>query len=280
MDDRPIGIFDSGFGGLTVARALADLLPHEEIVYLGDTERFPYGERSLDEVRGYAWEIATTLVASYDVKMVVIACNTASAAALDLLRFGLEVPVVGVIEPGVKAALAAANGRRVGVIGTVATISSRAYERAFAATRSPGELETQACPGFVELVEAGSTAGPSVIEAVRPALAPLVGAGIGALLLGCTHYPFLARSIGAVMGEDVVLVSSAEETAFTVRSILDSTGMSRRAPGKGHTFVSSGDPGAFAQIGAKLFGEELGRVGHLSFRARHRAAKKVEAEAS
>ncbi|HET6795437.1 MAG TPA: glutamate racemase, partial [Acidimicrobiales bacterium] len=240
MDDRPIGMFDSGFGGLTVARALIDLLPGEDLIYVGDTGRYPYGPRPLDEVREFARQIASSLVADEGVKMVVVACNTAAAAALDLLRFELDVPVVGVIEPGMRSAIEATRNGRVGVIGTVGTVASGAYQRAARAQRSTVELTCAACPGFVEFVERGETDSEQVHVLAERLLRPVQDAGVDTLLLGCTHYPFLARTIGDVMGRDVVLVSSADETAFEVRQILDETGLVRRTPGKGcHRFVSS-----------------------------------------
>src|SRR5687768_1083817 len=152
MNDSPIGMFDSGFGGLSVARSLIDLLPGEDLVYVGDTGRYPYGSKPLDEVAGYARQIATRLVAEHNVKLMVVACNTAAAAALDLLRFELDVPVVGVIEPGARAAVAATRNHRVGVIGTVGTISSGAYQRAVDEARAGVDLTCTACPGFVEFV--------------------------------------------------------------------------------------------------------------------------------
>ncbi|HZT67805.1 MAG TPA: glutamate racemase [Acidimicrobiales bacterium] len=261
MDDRPIGMFDSGFGGLTVARALIDLLPDEDLVYIGDTGRYPYGPRPLDEVRHFARQIAGALVDDHGVKMVVVACNTASAAALDLLRFELEVPVVGVIEPGVRAAVQATRNRRIGVIGTVGTISSGAYQRAVRSHRAQVELTCSACPGFVEFVERGETDSEQVHVLAERLLHPVKEAGVDTLLLGCTHYPFLARTIGDVMGRRVVLVSSADETAFEVRSILEDTGLGRRSAGKAnHRFISSGDVDLFRQLGRRLLGPELDRV--------------------
>src|SRR3954469_10645768 len=240
MDDRAIGMFDSGFGGLTVARAMIDLLPAEDLIYVGDTGRYPYGPRPLDEVRQFAREITKLLVERFDVKMVVVACNTASAAALDLLRFEHDVPLVGVIDPGARAAVKATRNGHVGVIGTVGTIGSGAYQRAVRALRSPVELTCAACPGFVEFVERGEVESDQVHVLAERLLAPVVDAGVDTLLLGCTHYPFLARTIGDVMGRDVVLVSSADETAFEVHSILADTGMSSRSSKGRHTWVSSG----------------------------------------
>ena len=261
MDDRPIGMFDSGFGGLTVARALIDLLPAEHLVYFGDTGRYPYGPRSLDEVRGFAHEITDVLVGRYDVKLVVVACNTAAAAALEILQFEFDVPIIGVINPGVRAAIAVTSNKRIGVIGTIGTIASGAYQRAVQAHRAGVDLTCSACPGFVEFVERGETDGEGVHILAERLLAPVRDAGVDTLLLGCTHYPFLARPIGAAMGREVVLVSSAEETAFEVRALLDETGTGRRTAGKGiHRFISSGDAGWFRELGGRLLGPEVDDV--------------------
>ncbi len=258
MDDRPIGVFDSGFGGLTVARALIDLLPEEDIVYFGDTGRYPYGPRPLEEVRHFARQVSDVLAATYDVKMIVVACNTAAAAALDVLRFEHDVPVVGVLAPGLRAAVAATRNHRIGVVGTVGTIASGAYQRGLRALRAPVQMTCAACPGFVEFVERGETDSDQVHVLAERLLAPMRRAGIDTLLLGCTHYPFLARTIGDVMGRDVLLVSSAEETAFEVRSILDDTGLQSRQAGKGHhRFVSSGDVEWFRRLGSRLLGPDL-----------------------
>jgi glutamate racemase len=268
VDDRPIGMFDSGFGGLTVARALIDLLPDEDMVYVGDTGRFPYGPRPLDEVRDFARQITAYLIERHDVKMVVVACNTASAAALDLLRFEQDVPVVGVIDPGARAAVRVTTSGRVGVIGTVGTIGSGAYQRAVRSLRAPVALTCAACPGFVEFVERGEVDTEQVYVLAERLLAPVVDAGVDTLLLGCTHYPFLARTIGDVMGRDVVLVSSADETAFEVQAIFDETGLGRRTGGgsKGeHRFVSSGDVGWFRQLGQRLLGPEVDDVEALAW---------------
>jgi len=254
-------MFDSGFGGLTVARALIDLLPGEDVVYFGDTGRYPYGPRDLEEVRGFADEITRMLIDQHDVKLVVVACNTAAAAALELLRFEFEVPIVGVIDPGVRAAISATRNRRVGVIGTVGTIGSGAYQRAVQSQRAGIELTCAACPGFVEFVERGEVDSEQVHVLAQRLLAPVVQAGVDTLLLGCTHYPFLARTIGDVMGRDVVLVSSADETAFEVRAILEETGLGRRSATKGaHRFVSSGDASWFRDLGRRLLGPELDEV--------------------
>lgn len=265
MDDRPIGVFDSGFGGLTVARALIDLLPDEHLVYVGDTGRYPYGPRPGAEVREFSRQIAHYLVEREDVKMVVVACNTAASVALDDLRFEFDVPIVGVIEPGLRAAVEVTESRRVGVIGTVGTIASGAYQRAAATLRPRTEVVCAACPGFVEFVERGDTDSDQVHVLAERLLEPVRAARVDTLLLGCTHYPFLARTIADVMGRDVVLVSSADETAFDVRAILRATGLGRRGAGKGaHRFLSSGDTEWFAAMGRRLLGPELGHVEPLN----------------
>jgi glutamate racemase len=254
-------MFDSGFGGLTVARALIDLLPAEDLVYFGDTARYPYGPRPLDEVREFALQVTRVLIDHHDVKMVVVACNTAAAAALELLRFECDVPVVSVVDPGVRSLVRATRSGRVGVIGTVGTIGSGAYQRAVRSTRAEVELSCAACPGFVEFVERGETDSEQVHVLAERLLAPLVQADIDALLLGCTHYPFLARTIADVMGRDVVLVDSADETAFEVRAILADTGLGRRSAAKGaHRFISSGDVAWFRKLGSRLLGPELDGV--------------------
>ncbi len=261
MDDRPIGMFDSGFGGLTVARALIDLLPNEDLVYVGDTGRYPYGPRSLDQVRDFSREITRLLVERHGVKLVVVACNTASAAALELMQFEFDVPIVGVINPGVRAAIAVTRNGRIGVIGTVGTIGSGAYQRAVRAHSREIALACAACPGFVEFVERGETDSDQVHVLAERLLAPIRDAGVDTLLLGCTHYPFLARTLADVMGREVVLVSSADETAFEVHNLLEATGLVRRSASKGqHRFVSTGDVAWFRDLGRRLLGPELDDV--------------------
>ncbi len=261
MDDRPIGVFDSGFGGLTVARALIDLLPEERIVYVGDTGRYPWGSKPLDDVRRFAAEITEWLIRSHDVKMVVVACNTASAAALDDLRELTDRPVVGVIDAGVRSLLSATESRNIGVIGTVGTISSGAYQHAVADLDSSIRLTCAACPGFVEFVERGELQSDQVRVLAQRLLAPVVDAKVDALLLGCTHYPFLAPTIREVMGRSCVLISSADETAFQVRRQLDDGGMTRKGAVEAPRFLSSGDRQEFERLGRMLLGPELDRVG-------------------
>jgi glutamate racemase len=269
MDPRPIGMFDSGFGGLTVARALIDLLPDEGLVYVGDTGRYPYGSRPLDEVQRFARQISRYLLDVHDVKLVVVACNTASAAALDVLQDELPVPVIGVIEPGVRSLVRASAVGRVGVIGTVGTIGSGAYQHAVAGADPAVSLTCAACPGFVEFVERGDTSSDQVHVLAERLLAPLVEARVDTLLLGCTHYPFLARTISDVVGRDVVLVSSADETAFEVRALLDGSDLA--APGDGgaarHRWLSSGDVAWFRELGGRLLGPELDHTESVAWEA-------------
>lgn len=263
-------MFDSGFGGLTVARAVIDLLPGENLVYFGDTGRYPYGPRPLDEVAGFAHQITQVLVEEFGVKAVVVACNTASAAALESLVEISQVPVIGVIEPGARAVVSATESGRVGVIGTVGTIRSGSYQHAVAAEADAAnrdiELTCAACPGFVEFVERGETDSEQVHILAERLLAPVVDADVDTLLLGCTHYPFLARTISEVMGPDVVLVSSADETAMRLRELwppasrLGAGELNEPAVSGEHIFVSSGDAELFARLGEQLLGPEIRAV--------------------
>ena len=258
--DSPIGMFDSGFGGLTVARALIDLMPRENLVYIGDTGRYPYGNKPADEVRGYAKELAWSLVREYGAKMIVVACNTAASVALDELVDDLPVPVIGVIDPGARALVRVTRTNKVGVIGTVGTISSGAYVQAIRTTGASVALTSAACPGFVEFVERDQTTGDEVMVLAERLLAPVRDAGVDSLLLGCTHYPYLSRVISDVMGPGVVLVSSADETAFVVKQELEATQLMRNGDDNltgDHKFLSSGDIAWFAQLGRRLLGPEL-----------------------
>lgn len=260
MDTRPIGVFDSGVGGLTVARAVIDLLPHESIVYFGDTARGPYGPRPLDEVRAFASQVLDLLLAQ-DVKLVVVACNSASAAALDLLRGRSPVPVVDVIDPAVRAAVRLTRNRRVGVIGTAATVSSGRYLEAVQETYENVSVRSQACPRFVEFVERGETTGQEILAVAGGYLAPMVAEDVDTLILGCTHYPLLTGVIGYLMGPDVFLVNSAEWTARNVFAELTRT--DRHAPYgtiPRHRFLSSGEPECFRRLGARFLGPEVAHV--------------------
>ncbi|GAA1919577.1 glutamate racemase [Nocardioides marmoribigeumensis] len=257
MADAPIGIFDSGFGGLTVARAVIDQLPHESTLYLGDTARQPYGPKPIGEVREYALECLDHLV-DQGVKLLVIACNSASAAVLRDARERYEVPVVEVIYPATRRAVAASRTGRIGVICTRATAESMAYDDAFAAAPHV-TLHTQACPRFVEFVESGVTSGPELMGVAHDYLDPLTSQGIDTLILGCTHYPLLTGPISYVMGDQVTLVSSAEETAKDVYRQLVRRGI-ERDPSLGpatHRFLTTGDPEEFWRIGRRFLGPEM-----------------------
>ena len=255
-------MFDSGFGGLTVARASIDLCPAEDLVYIGDTGRYPYGPRSESEVRQFAREMSRSLVDEYGVKMIVVACNTAAAAApVEQLSQEFGVPVIGVIEPGARALVSATATGRIGVIGTVGTVRSGSYQRMISSLSPTAQLTVTACPGLVEFVEKGETSGEQISVLTERLLAPVHDAKVDALLLGCTHYPFLARVIGEVMGPDVVLVSSADETAFEVRALLARLGIARPVGPLGeHVWLSSGDTSTFARLGRQLLGPELDSV--------------------
>ena len=266
MDARPIGIFDSGVGGLTVARAIIDQLPHESIVYVGDTLNSPYGPKSLAEVRHLALSVLDDLVAS-GVKLLVIACNSASAAVLRDARErytdGAGVPVVEVIQPAVRNAVATSRNKKVGVIGTSATISSRAYDDAFAAAVD-FEITSAACPSFVDYVEKGITSGPELLAIAEEYLAPVKAAKVDTLVLGCTHYPLLTGAISLVMGDQVTLVSSAEETAKDLyRVLVDNNLLRDESSAPTLSFRATGDAAAFEKLARRFLGPEVSTVEKL-----------------
>jgi glutamate racemase len=257
VTDAPVGIFDSGVGGLTVARAVLDQLPHEQLLYLADTAHVPYGPKPIAQVRQHALAGLDSLV-EQGVKALVIACNAATAACLHDARERYPVPVVEVIRPAVRRAVAATRNGRIGVIGTRATITSRAYEDAFAA--APQVVVTSAaCPRFVDFVERGVTSGRALLGLASGYLQPLQRAGVDTLVLGCTHYPLLSGLISLVMGESVTLVSSAEETAKDVYRLLTSHQLVRPddAPAPVHRFLSTGDPALFGRLAHRFLGPDL-----------------------
>jgi glutamate racemase len=255
--DAPLGMIDSGVGGLTVARAVLDQLPHESLHYLADTAHSPYGPKPIAEVRAHALGLMDELV-DYGVKALVIACNSASAACLRDARERYPVPVIEVILPAVKRAVAATRNGRVGVIGTVTTITSGAYQDAFAAA-SHLEIHTAACPLFVEYVERGITSGPRLTEVAERYLAPLKAADVDTLVLGCTHYPLLTGLLSVVMGESVTLVSSAEETAKDVYRVLLGAGLLRSddAPPPRHVFRATGPADRFRELSRRFLGPNV-----------------------
>lgn len=263
MVTAPIGIFDSGVGGLTVARAVLDQLPGESIYYVGDTARGPYGPLPLAQVRAYALDVMDHMV-SEGVKALVIACNSASAAVLRDARERYDVPVVEVIQPAVRRAVSATRNGHVGVIGTQATVTSGAYGDAFAAAPHI-RLSSQACPLFVEFVEAGITSGPELLAAAHDYLDPLMDVGVDTLVLGCTHYPLLTGVISYVVGDDVTLVSSAEETAKDVYRVLLTAGLlNHTGLPPHHRFLATGDPAPFEVLGRRFLGPEVREVSHAA----------------
>ncbi|MDU0479800.1 glutamate racemase [Staphylococcus chromogenes] len=257
----PIGVFDSGVGGLTVARAIVDQLPHESMIYIGDTANSPYGPKPIGQVRELSTRIADELVAR-GCKMIVIACNTATAAFLRDARERYDVPVVQVILPAVRRAVAATRNGKIGVIGTIGTINSGAYQDLFAASPSV-ECFAEPCPRFVDFVERGITSGRQILGVAEAYLAPLQAAGVDTLVLGCTHYPLLSGVIQLAMGPDVTLVSSAEETAKDVLRVLSETDMLADPELHGpptRTFESTGDPELFAQLSTRFLGPHVTQV--------------------
>ncbi|TSD57832.1 MULTISPECIES: glutamate racemase [Aeromicrobium] len=265
MADAPIGIFDSGFGGLTVARAVLDQLPHEPIVYLGDTARQPYGPKPIAEVREYALDCLDHLVRE-GVKALVIACNSASAAVLHDARERYDVPVIEVIVPAARRAVNATRNGRIGVVCTQATAISRAYDDAFAANPAI-DVITQPCPRFVDFVEAGVTSGPELMSVAESYLRPVKESGVDTLVLGCTHYPLLTGVLSYVMGDGVTLVSSAEETAKDVFRLLVREGLERDrslAPPR-HRFLTTGQPEEFARLGRRFLGPEIDSVDQFAW---------------
>lgn len=265
-NNAPIGVFDSGVGGLTVARAIIDQLPNESIIYVGDTANSPYGPKSITEVRRLALDVMDRLV-DEGVKLLVIACNSASAAVLRDAREryteGRGIPVVEVIQPAVRRAVASTRNGKVGVIGTNATVTSKAYDDAFAAAVDL-QITSAACPAFVDFVERGVTSGPELMAVAREYLEPIKAAGVDTLVLGCTHYPLLTGAISYLMGEDVTLVSSAEETAKDVYRTLVAHGLERidEVP-PSYRFQATGDAKAFEKLARRFLGPEVVTVENL-----------------
>jgi glutamate racemase len=267
VNDSPIGIFDSGVGGLTVARAIIDQLPNESIIYVGDTANTPYGPKSIPEVRELALSVMDKL-ADEGVKLLVIACNSASAAVLRDARerytVGRGIPVVEVIQPAVRRAVASTRNRKVGVIGTNATIASQAYDDAFAAAVDL-EITSAACPQFVDFVERGITSGPDLLAIAETYLGPIRDSGVDTLVLGCTHYPLLTGAISYVMGDNVTLVSSAEETAKDVyRTMVEHNLLRTSNNAPTLRFQATGDAEAFGKLARRFLGPEVLSVEHLS----------------
>lgn len=262
-DPRPIGVFDSGVGGLTVLAEIRDRLPYENTVYFGDTARVPYGVRNLEEVREFAFEIIAYL-STLNVKLVVVACNTATAAALEAAQEAFDIPIIGVIEPGARAAVLDTLNRRVGVLATEGTVGSKAYTRAVHSVDAGVEVHEQAAPEFVPLIEQGITEGPELESIAWQYLEPLLRQRVGAVILGCTHYPLISATINRILGPEVRLISSAGQTALEVGRVLSRRGYLRRplhAEDYGRsTFVCSEAPESFTALGGRFLGEDIEAV--------------------
>ena len=281
----PIGMFDSGVGGLTVARTLVDQLPDESLIYIGDTAHAPYGPKSAADVFAYSAQLTSQLIAR-NCKLVVVACNTASAVFLDRAREEFPIPVIGVIEPAARRATAATRNGRIGVIGTTGTINSGAYQRALG-DLSDAEVFAVDCPQFVPFVERGVTSGRQILGLAQGYLAPLVTAGVDTVIMGCTHYPLLSGVLQLALGPDVTLVSSAEETAKDVHRTLYEMGQLNEpqwelqpdehfdvcaapddsalveAPQPVRTFEATGDPQSFARLARRFLGPSISEVSHI-----------------
>ena len=260
MNDQPIGVFDSGIGGLTVVRELMRQLPHESIVYFGDTARVPYGPKSPETVVRYSREI-TNFLKDQGVKAVVVACNTATAHALPTLKKEYDLPIIGVIEPGSRAAARATKSGNVGVIGTQGTINSGAYERAIAEELPSANIIARACPLFVPLVEEGWLETDATRLIATEYLGDIVEAHVDTLVLGCTHYPLLKRAIGEVVGRQVRLIDSAEETAAETATTLRDQSLAKENSGNpDYRFIASDIPDQFLRVGQRFLGQAIDSV--------------------
>jgi glutamate racemase len=257
---QSIGVIDSGVGGLTVAKEIMRQLPNENIIYLGDTARCPYGPRPLKEVKKFTWEL-TTFLLEKNIKMLVIACNTATAAVLDDIRAELKIPVLGVIYPGARAAIKRTKNYRVGIIGTVGTVKSGAYEKALKALNSRLFVTSHACPKFVPLVESGEYDGEIAERIVNEALKPLLNQNLDTLILGCTHYPLLEPLIQKVMGDRVQVISSGDETASEISTILQYNHILETDENEPeHEFYTTGSRYIFSKIASQWLGFPINNV--------------------
>jgi glutamate racemase len=258
--NRPIGVIDSGVGGLTVAKEIMRQLPKEQIIYLGDTARCPYGPRPEEEIRQFTWEMTNYLL-RYDIKMLVIACNTATAVVLEEIREKLNIPVLGVVHPGARTALKITKNYHIGVIGTIGTVKSGAYEKALKSINNKVQVESLACPKFVPLVESGNFEGEDAREIVAESLEPFKHSDIDTLILGCTHYPLLSPLIHEYMGKKVKLICSGDETAREVSTILHHSGLLNTGQRlEEHLFLTTGPKELFQKIASKWFGHPIENI--------------------
>ncbi len=252
VDSRAIGVFDSGVGGLTVLHECLVNLPHEDYIYFGDTANFPYGPKTADEVRALAFEACERLV-GMEVKLIVVACNSATAVALSRLQGHFSTPIVGVVMPGARAAVQATRSRQVGIMATEATVSSQAYQEGLRSLDAGLEVTAVACPRLAPLIQNGDVYSEEVEEAARDCVAPLKQAGVDTVILGCTHYPLIARMLRRLLGPQVSLIDSAEEIAREVGEILARKGISNDEGREGdYRFLASGDLEEFREVGARF----------------------------
>ncbi|MET3196314.1 glutamate racemase [Bacillus sp. OAE603] len=257
--NKPIGVIDSGVGGLTVAKQMIRQLPNEEIYYVGDTLRCPYGSRSYDEIRQFTWEM-TNFLLDKDIKMLVIACNTSTSIVLQEMREKLPIPVIGVVHPGARAAIKLTKNNQIGVIGTNATIHSHAYKHALKRINRSVEIIELACPEFAGIVESGRYIQPDIFDLIQEALSPLKESSIDTLILGCTHYPLLSSIIQEVIGSQIKLISSGDQTALEVSAILDQQNLLSTKKSVSHSFFTTGNPVAFRKIASSIFQEPLEHI--------------------
>ncbi len=261
-DPRPIGVFDSGVGGLTVLHECLVNLPHEDFIYLGDTGNFPYGPKGLAEVRALAFANAAFLV-SHHVKLIVVACNSATAAALPQLQASFETPILGVVIPGARAAVQETRNRRVGLLASEATVSSASYQQAISTLDAGIEVRAVACPRLAPLIQEGDVFSEEVERAVREYTAPLKSFGCDTVILGCTHYPLVTPMLRRLLGPGVALINSAEETSLEITETLKRKGIANRRDREGgYTFFSTGEPESFRQVGARFLQLPIREVGH------------------
>jgi glutamate racemase len=272
VDPRPIGVFDSGVGGLTVLHECLVTLPHEDVIYLGDNARLPYGPRPLDEIRRYAHEIGCYLERQ-DVKLIVVACNSATAAALPKLQLALRVPVVGVLRPEAHAAVRATRSRRIGLLATQATVTSGGYETLVRSLDAGAELIAVACPDLVPLIESDDPFGEATAAAVRAYARPLKEARVDTVILGCTHFPLIRPMLQRVFGRDVTLVLSAEETAREVAETLSRKRIENEVGREGsYRFLTTGDPDTFREMGRRFLQLPIGEVERVEVESLEQAA--------
>lgn len=250
MDSRPIGMFDSGVGGLTVMHECLLAHPNEDFIYLGDTGRFPYGPKSIEEIRGFAWQIASHML-SLDVKLLVVACNSATAAALPWLQERLDASIIGAVHPESEAAVQTTRNRHIGVMATEATIASSSYQRALLELDAGLEVMAQPCPNLASMIQAGDVSSPDMVKTVKSYTEPLRQAGVDTVILGCTHYPLVTPMLQRSLGRDIVLINSARETAREVGEVLERKGIGNDPGREGeYSFLCTGDVHAFTSVGA------------------------------